>query len=61
MTRDETRFYATDSLHVAIYDALATDVPGGDDIAFFRSLAEQTGGPVLELGCGTGRVTIPLA
>ena len=61
MTGSDTGFYASDSLHVAIYDAMATDVPGGDDIAFFRSLAEQTGGPALELGCGTGRVAIPLA
>jgi SAM-dependent methyltransferase len=61
MTDDAVRFYERDSLHVAIYDAMAATVPGGDDFAFFRSLAEQTGGPVLELGCGTGRVAIPLA
>lgn len=30
-------------------------------IAFYKSLARQTGGPVLELACGTGRVTIPIA
>jgi SAM-dependent methyltransferase len=28
---------------------------------FYQELAEQTGGPVLEIGCGTGRLTIPLA
>jgi SAM-dependent methyltransferase len=28
---------------------------------FYQALAEQTGGPVLELGCGTGRLTTPLA
>lgn len=33
----------------------------GDDLDFFRSMARRTGGPILELGCGTGRVTIPLA
>lgn len=32
-----------------------------DDIAFYRSRAKALGGPVLELGCGTGRVSIPLA
>ncbi len=32
-----------------------------DDLAFWLKLAEQTGGPVLELACGTGRVVIPLA
>jgi SAM-dependent methyltransferase len=30
-------------------------------VAFYRALAEETGGPVLELACGTGRVTIPIA
>lgn len=28
---------------------------------FYLALAQQLGGPVLELGCGTGRYTIPLA
>jgi SAM-dependent methyltransferase len=32
-----------------------------DDIPFYETYAETCGGPVLELGCGTGRVTIPLA
>jgi SAM-dependent methyltransferase len=31
------------------------------DGPFFLALARQLGGPVLELGCGTGRITIPLA
>lgn len=31
------------------------------DGPFFLSLARQADGPVLELGCGTGRITIPLA
>ncbi len=31
------------------------------DIPFWISLARRTGGPVLELGCGTGRVLVPLA
>src|SRR5690606_11831360 len=31
------------------------------DGPFFLSLARRWGGPVLELGCGTGRLTIPLA
>jgi SAM-dependent methyltransferase len=29
--------------------------------SFYLALAQQLGGPVLELGCGTGRITIPLA
>lgn len=32
-----------------------------DDLAFYRGLATDFGGPVLELGAGTGRVTIALA
>jgi SAM-dependent methyltransferase len=39
------------------YDALKTQ----DDIAFYLTYAQQAAGPVLEIGCGTGRVTIPLA
>ncbi len=31
------------------------------DGPFILALAQKLGGPVLELGCGTGRVTIPLA
>ena len=33
----------------------------GPDAAFYQALARQTGGPVLELGCGTGRVLLPIA
>jgi SAM-dependent methyltransferase len=33
----------------------------GPDAEFYRSLAIETGGPVLELGCGTGRVLLPIA
>ena len=32
-----------------------------DDVPFYLSLAQEVNGSVLELGCGTGRVTIPLA
>lgn len=44
----------------ALYDL---DVPHGDypAIDWFRGLAQLTGGPILELGVGTGRVAIPLA
>jgi SAM-dependent methyltransferase len=31
------------------------------DIAFFVEAAQEAGGPVLEIGCGTGRVLIPTA
>lgn len=32
----------------------------GHDIAFYREYARRAAGRVLELGCGTGRITIPL-
>jgi SAM-dependent methyltransferase len=44
------------------YDALYAVMrdPSGD-AAFYRALAQRAGGPVLELGCGTGRVLLPIA
>ncbi len=38
-----------------LHEALTQDLP------FWRHLAAETGGPVLELGCGSGRVVLPLA
>jgi ubiquinone/menaquinone biosynthesis C-methylase UbiE len=31
------------------------------DVKFWQGMAQRASGPVLELGCGTGRVTIPVA
>ena len=31
------------------------------DVRFWQDMAQRADGPVLELGCGTGRVTIPVA
>lgn len=39
------------------YDALKAQ----NDVPFYLSQAQMARGPVLEIGCGTGRVTIPLA
>lgn len=47
--RDEARRFAAEHAH---YD---------EDIAFWRRHAARLGGPVLDLGCATGRVAIPLA
>ena len=41
-----------------LYDAL---LPAGADVPFYTGLARQQGGPVLELACGTGLLTIPLS
>ena len=42
-----------------IYDSLYSYVR--EDIPFYVEMAKEAGGPVLELGCGTGRVTLPIA
>ena len=42
-----------------IYDSVFSYVI--DDIPFYLYEAKRSGGPVLELGCGTGRVSIPIA
>ena len=42
-----------------IYDAVFSYAV--DDIPFYLDEAKRSGGPVLELGCGTGRVSIPIA
>jgi ubiquinone/menaquinone biosynthesis C-methylase UbiE len=31
------------------------------DVTFWKAMARRAAGPILELGCGTGRVTIPVA
>ena len=35
--------------------------PSHTGVAFYRALAQEAGGSVLEIACGTGRVTIPIA
>ena len=44
-------------------DAVNYDLadPSGTGVAFYSALAQEAGGPVLEIACGTGRVTIPIA
>ncbi|SCG15785.1 Methyltransferase domain-containing protein [Micromonospora echinofusca] len=48
------------ALEAELYDVM----PGRraqTDVAFYRDLVERHGGPMLELACGTGRVSIPCA
>jgi SAM-dependent methyltransferase len=47
----------------AIADLYDHVIPYRDrpDVAFYVSAAQGSGGPVLEIGCGTGRVLVPTA
>ena len=47
--------------YAPFYDWENAQTVGRRDVAFWKRLASATNGPVLELGCGTGRVTFPLA
>jgi SAM-dependent methyltransferase len=43
------------------YDEAYATLKDLRDVPFYMELARRTGGPVLELGCGTGRVLLPIA
>ncbi len=49
--------YASPYTDPALYDLVYSKVR--DDIPFYVETASAAGGPVLEIGCGTGRVLIP--
>lgn len=51
------------SLFVEAYDAFynGSRPQAAGDVAFYERLAREAGGPTLELACGTGRITLPLA
>ncbi len=46
--------YARPDLYDLLYEGF------DEDLAFYRDLAVASGGPVLDLACGTGRVLLPL-
>jgi SAM-dependent methyltransferase len=45
--------------YAALYEYRATGLEG--DVQFYVEEAQRAGSPVLELGCGTGRILIPVA
>jgi ubiquinone/menaquinone biosynthesis C-methylase UbiE len=47
--------------YAAYYDWENAQTVGRRDIAFWTRMAARVDGPILELGCGTGRVAIPVA
>lgn len=60
MRNDETERFVTRRYdnEASFYDLLYNPT---NDLEYYRRLASRANGPVLELACGTGRITIPLA
>jgi ubiquinone/menaquinone biosynthesis C-methylase UbiE len=46
--------------YAQFYDWENARTLGRRDVPFWRNVAARAGGPILELGCGTGRITLPL-
>jgi ubiquinone/menaquinone biosynthesis C-methylase UbiE len=50
--------YEYSGLVAKAWDLLRGDTSEWPDRAFYRTLIEQRGGPALDVGCGTGRLTL---
>src|SRR5687768_5173495 len=46
--------------YAPFYDWENARTLGRRDVPFWRNLAARAAGPVLELGCGTGRIAVPI-
>lgn len=55
MEREPGHMYRDGRVYDALFGGIAEDIP------FYRRQIQRYGEPVLELACGTGRITIPLA
>ena len=57
---DQSGGYQSDPFVARLYDQV---VPYRDrpDVDFYVEAAKDSGGPVLEVGCGTGRILLPTA
>src|SRR5512135_1146837 len=47
--------------YARFYDWENARTMGRKDVRFWQDFARREGGPLLELGCGTGRILIPVA
>ena len=47
--------------YARFYDWENARTMGRKDVRFWQDFARREGGPVLELGCGTGRILVPVA
>src|ERR1700704_4952462 len=47
--------------YAPFYDWENARTLGRRDVPFWRRIALEAEGPVLELGCGTGRISLPIA
>ena len=47
--------------YAPFYDWENARTVGRRDVPFWRTMALHAGGPVIELGCGTGRIALPIA
>src|SRR5688572_27712712 len=57
---DPNAYYAR-GLGVTMYDLFVGGGPLAGDVEFYLDCAQRYGGPILELGVGTGRILVPLA
>src|SRR5512140_1166559 len=58
--KDQQGWHGWDE-YAAFYDWENRQTMGRRDVRFWQQMARQHGGPVLELGCGTGRISLPVA